>query len=62
MKNIKNKVIGFLINLLFSLIWFIVSIYIWGYSWLVAMAYKLCVSEMSHGNTQLSLDIQLIAK
>ena len=36
MKNIKNKVIGFLINLLFSLIWFIVSIYIWDYvdAWL----------------------------
>ena len=31
MKNIRNKVIGFLINLLFSLIWFIVSIYIWDY-------------------------------
>ena len=36
MKNIRNKFIGFFINLLFSLIWFIVSIYIWDYvdAWL----------------------------
>jgi len=32
----RNKAIGFFVNLLFSLIWFIVSIYIWGYvaAWL----------------------------
>ena len=36
MKNIRNKFIGFFINLFFSLIWFIVSIYIWDYvdAWL----------------------------
>ena len=36
MKKIKNKVIRFFINLLFGLIWFVVTIYIWDYvdAWL----------------------------
>ena len=36
MKNIRNKVIRFFVTFLFSLIWFVISIYIWDYvdAWL----------------------------